>query len=112
MSAKTTATATAKAKKQVSESVSTTIKPLGVCTTCRHLERCLFVKAARQAIWSCDEFDDSGAATAGMARPVLQRKPANFGEGHPEGLCVNCEARNGCTLRKPGVTVVQCESYL
>lgn len=111
MSAKTTPTA-AKAKPQVSESVSTTMKPLGVCSTCRHLDRCLFVKAARQAIWSCDEFDDGGASAAGATRPVMQLKPANLGEGQQEGLCVNCEARTGCTLRKPGVAVVECESYL
>jgi hypothetical protein len=111
MSAKTTATATVKAGKKVGESVSTPIKQLGVCSTCRHLDRCLFVKAARQPIWSCEEFDSSGAATSGAARTLPQPRPVNLGEGQAEGLCVNCEVRTGCALRKPGVTVVECESY-
>ena len=112
MSAKTSVKTAAKAATQLSEYVSTTIKQLGVCTTCRHLERCLFVKAARQAIWECEEFDGTGAAVSSMARPIKQSRPANLGEGQAEGLCMNCEVRTSCTYRKPGVTVVECENYL
>jgi hypothetical protein len=111
MPAKTSATAVAKAGVQLDESVSTQMKKLGVCTTCRHLDRCLFVKAARQPIWSCEEFDDSGAATAGSARPVKQPTPANLGEGQPEGLCADCDVRTDCAKRRPGEVITECADY-
>jgi len=111
MPARTTATAVAKPGQQLGESVSTQLKPLGVCTTCRHLERCLFVKAARQPIWSCEEFDDSGAASADTARPVMQPQPANLGEGQPEGLCADCDVRSDCAKRRPGEAVTECADY-
>ena len=29
-----------------------------ICVTCRHAERCLFLRAAHQPIWTCEEFDE------------------------------------------------------
>lgn len=110
MPVKTAATAVAKAE-QLGESVSTQLKHLGVCTTCRHLDRCLFVKAARQPIWSCEEFDDHGAATADAVRPVKQPKPANLGEGQPAGLCADCDVRSDCAKRRPGEAITECADY-
>jgi len=33
-------------------------QPQGICSTCVHAVRCLFVRAARQPILHCEEFDD------------------------------------------------------
>lgn len=85
---------------------------LGICTTCSHLSRCLFVKAARQPIQFCEEFDDKSqsAQPGAQAQPVL-RLVATDGQGVDPGLCVNCDSRLNCMHRQPGVPMYQCEDY-
>ena len=38
-----------------------------LCSTCRHAERCLFLRAAHQPIWACEEFDDGSERSPGSA---------------------------------------------
>jgi hypothetical protein len=95
-------------------SASTTMRELGICTTCNHVSTCLFSQAARNPVWFCDEFDASNAsASAGKPAAVPVAKPADryFGEAIRVGLCANCDARPGCNYRRPGVTVSECENY-
>jgi len=96
-------------------SYSTPIKEVGICSTCSHQSRCLFFKAARQAIHSCEEFDavplpgeplDPRSAASPYRRPR-----ENAEQGLPVGLCANCDTRLTCMHRRPGIEVLQCEDY-
>lgn len=98
-------------KATLTESVSSPMKELGLCITCRHQNRCLFVKAARQPIWYCDEFDSGNEGEGDAPRAVPPKPAANLGEGQPEGLCADCAERSDCTQRQPGVAVSECADY-
>jgi hypothetical protein len=100
----------------VSDATSTQVKEAGLCVTCRHAPRCLFYKAARQAIWFCDEFDDTQgegktSTSTPMPKNYLDEQPHDLEQGPPPSLCVNCENRMTCMNRKPGETVLECEDY-
>ncbi|MBN2082877.1 hypothetical protein JW859_11830 [bacterium] len=93
---------------------ATPVKPVGICSTCRHQPRCLFFKAARQAIHTCEEFavagaDDEPAAAANGE--LTFTGGVQYGEGQSAGLCVNCETRLTCMHRRPGEQVTECEDY-
>ncbi len=105
--------------KQVSEagqiSYSTPIKEIGICSNCRHRGQCLFLKATRQAIHNCEEFDsvpvpgEAESPETGRSPIRLQRETS--GQGLPVGLCTNCDNRLVCMHRQPGIEVLQCEDY-
>jgi hypothetical protein len=86
-------------------------RELGICLTCSHQPRCLFVRAARRPIMYCDEFDNQSASPAlpdnGQPLPASH----TLGQGPEPGLCVNCEERLGCNHRDPETTVHECEEY-
>ncbi len=102
---------------EVAEVMATSIpvKAVGICSTCRHQARCLFFKAARQAIHTCEEFDDvnqPGDLEASKAiRPANANNGISTGQGKPAGLCTNCDTRLTCMHREPGVMVQECEEY-
>jgi ribosomal protein L37AE/L43A len=98
-----TKTATA----QAVEHVTTAMREQGICSTCRHEPRCLFVKAARQTIWQCEEF-----CAGGDTAPAHHTAPLpSSGEGQPVGLCADCAERGDCSQRQPGVLVTECADY-
>jgi hypothetical protein len=104
-----------KTESKVVTSTSTPMRDLGICATCNHVRTCLFQQASHHPVWYCDEFDDTNSSSASeQPAAVAVPKPADhyFGEAIRVGLCVNCEARTGCSYRKPGVTVVECENYM
>lgn len=85
---------------------------LGICSTCAHQPRCLFVRAARQPIQFCEEFDDrSQAGQPGQQTRPRLRQVATDGQAVDPGICVNCDSRLTCMHRKPGVTMYSCEEY-
>lgn len=96
-------------------SYSTPIKEIGICSNCRHKTQCLFLKATKQAIHNCEEFDsvpvpgEPEAARPDMSPIRLQRESS--GQALPVGLCTNCDHRLKCMHRQPGVEVLQCEDY-
>ena len=84
----------------------------GICVTCRHAPRCLFVKATRRPIQHCEEFDDGGSAAKPGNIPALKvDKGINLEQGQAVGLCANCDTRLTCMHREPGVNVQECEDY-
>ena len=94
--------------------VATPVKPVGICSTCRHRPRCLFFKAARQPIHTCEEFAVAGAGEEPVAADSGQLTYSDgveYGEGQSAGLCVNCETRLTCMHRRPGEPVTECEDY-
>ena len=95
-------------------SVSTPVQPVGICSTCRHQSRCLFFKAARQAIHHCEEFDDANKAgdkANVTGKTIAKPGDVNLEQGQSAGLCTNCDTRLTCMHRKPGETVLKCEDY-
>ncbi|HES58625.1 MAG TPA: hypothetical protein ENO21_04255 [Firmicutes bacterium] len=85
---------------------------LGICSTCRHLPRCLFVKAARQPIQFCEEFDERAEGGEGETVGLAERSQVvTDGQGVDPGICVNCDSRLTCMHRKPGETVYECQDY-
>lgn len=85
---------------------------LGICSTCRHLQRCLFVKAARQPIQFCEEFDERAKEGECETASLPERSQAvSDGQGVDPGICVNCDSRLTCMHRKPGETVYECQDY-
>ena len=86
-------------------------KELGICQTCNHQPRCLFVRAARRPIMFCDEFDNRSAEQTAPA--ACQSRPSGHsaGQGPEPGLCTNCDTRLDCNYREPGTTVHECEEY-
>jgi hypothetical protein len=85
---------------------------LGICSTCRHLPRCLFVKAARQPIQFCEEFDEQARDGEDESASLPERSQAvSDGQGNDPGICVNCDSRLTCMHRKPGETVYECQDY-
>jgi hypothetical protein len=40
----------------------------GICSTCKHAERCLFLKATLEPIWTCEEFDEGVENSAKIGR--------------------------------------------
>lgn len=104
-----------KTETQTMTSTSTPVRELGICETCNHNATCLFLKASRHPVWYCDEFDATNTSVkSDKPAAVSMPKPADhyFGEAIHVGLCANCDSRTGCSYRKPGVTVVECENYL
>ena len=105
-------TATAKPA-VVTESASTPIKQLGICSTCKHVERCLFVRAAHQPIWFCEEFDEQGGEERGSPKKATRQPmaaPVN-GEARSSGICDDCAERSDCEKRIPGEAVTECADY-
>ena len=86
-------------------------KELGICQTCNHLPRCLFVKAARRPIMFCDEFDNKDATHSVSATGQPHPSGGSTGQGPEPGLCVNCDTRLDCSFREPSTTVQECEEY-
>jgi hypothetical protein len=88
---------------------------VGICCTCNYSPDCVYLKAAGQPIWYCDQFDTYvprreisllevlGEAEASAARTVTADPQA--------GLCSDCGARTDCVNRVPGVKKIFCEGY-
>ena len=87
---------------------------VGLCATCDHAKTCLFLQAAHHPVWHCDEFDDGTTSTAkGHGRELSTPSPESYSATTlaEKGLCVTCETRNGCRLRRPGLATQDCNEY-
>lgn len=81
-----------------------------LCSTCIHAERCGNRSTPERPILFCEMFEvlaSTLAVTAAAAREPAGRQDA----GDYKGLCMNCENRRTCTLRKPEGGVWHCEEY-
>jgi hypothetical protein len=87
-------------------------KELGICTTCNCAPECVNLKAAGRPIWFCDQFDAFVPAAAPNPRAAdLSPEPAMATNGGHEGLCQNCDNRQTCINRVPGLAVWNCEEH-
>lgn len=86
-------------------------KITGICSTCDHVEGCLYRFESGLVIWFCEQFENQTSA-----------KPMNFSVGKKLptppveqndylGLCVNCEHREECIHAKTPGGIWQCEEY-
>lgn len=87
----------------------------GICTSCNHADGCGL--RLRGPIWSCEEFDDTGAATS---QPRLAERDARANalvaavaqtRGATLGICSNCEELAICGLPRHEGGVWHCEQY-
>jgi hypothetical protein len=84
----------------------------GICVTCVHRAKCLFLKAARRPIMFCDEFSNEAIGTQQYAPEGEQLVDGhNYEQGPPPSICVNCDNRLTCMHRKPDEPVLECEDY-
>ncbi len=84
---------------------------MGICSTCIHLEDCVHRKNADQAIWFCEDFDDSVAVETRKPEVSTERHKSTPIENGYMGLCVNCDHREYCINAKQAGGVWQCEEY-
>ncbi len=78
-----------------------------LCTTCLHLDDCVYARTGREAVLECEFFDTEGAPEARETAAVTTEP-----EAEPlAGLCANCEHRDDCTLPRPTGGVWHCEEY-
>ena len=81
----------------------------GLCTTCDRDATCTLRSPAAGAVVECSAHADPGTTertkvTLTYAAPAVESVPRS-------GLCVNCDHRECCTLRKPDQVVLCCEEY-
>lgn len=83
-----------------------------LCTTCNHAGTCASRRTSGQAVFFCEEFDASvpAASPAAPSRTAGSPKAARPA-GRQAGLCVNCQAHEGCALPKPEGGIWHCEEY-
>ena len=94
------------AEKLVIEEAEAAATP-DLCTTCLHLDDCVYARTGHEPVLVCEFFETEGAAEMHEAVAVT-------GEAEPEpfaGLCANCEHREDCTLPRPAGGVWHCEEY-
>jgi hypothetical protein len=100
---------------RVSASANATNAAPGICSTCTHAATCLFLRAASNPVWHCDEFSDSAGVTAMREAtvPVTAYTPGPYSvlTMSEEGLCVNCDARSSCKLRRADFPVHDCDEF-
>ncbi len=97
---------------------------LGICSTCNHVDICTSQKNWIGPKIHCEEFDDSSpkkkkshwrsqsdktAPDAGIA-PTTSSNILDEKEVY-KGLCVNCDAREYCTLQTSDQVVWHCEEW-
>jgi hypothetical protein len=85
------------------------IKFGGLCTNCAKLETCTYPSATSET-WFCEEY----SFERGELARAVERAEASKAQELPDlrmGLCVNCELRATCQLRKAEGGVWFCEEY-
>lgn len=93
----------------------------GLCSTCKHSSKCIFMKGALQAVQFCEEYEPGPSrgkrGNQGIApgkRTGLDgacSKGAGGNGSQPLGLCSNCSVRESCVFPKPESGVWHCEEY-
>jgi len=84
----------------------------GLCTTCNHARNCSYIRNSSQPVVFCEEFEC-------FTPPVVEETvdaPAPTVEDmrtwdEYKGLCVNCDMRETCAIRKPETGIWHCEEY-
>ena len=84
-----------------------------LCSTCNHAEACGHRSTPDRPIFYCENFDAFVpiAPRPPRATTVDSRSAGVLSAGRRQGLCVNCENRDTCTMPKPEGGVWHCEEY-
>jgi hypothetical protein len=87
--------------------------PPGLCQTCDHASTCGYIRNAEQPVMFCEEFDSSTlpmVADAQLEAPAPTAADMRLWDEY-KGLCVNCDMRETCAIRKPETGIWHCEEY-
>ncbi len=87
--------------------------PSGLCQTCDHASTCGYIRNAEQPVMFCEEFDSSAlpmVADAQLEAPAPTAADMRLWDEY-KGLCVNCDMRETCAIRKPETGIWHCEEY-
>ena len=97
------------------EGIKGSLKQVGICSTCNHLEECTSKKNWRGPVFFCEEFDDYLPPKEILLSKKVEVDSDAFrieNEANEySGLCVNCEHRKTCTFPKSEGGVWHCEEY-
>ena len=87
--------------------------PQGLCQTCDHAPTCGYIRETEQPVVFCEEFDSSALPMVADAQPEAAAPTAADMRLWDEykGLCVNCDMRETCAIRKPETGIWHCEEY-
>ena len=85
------------------------VQSIGICTTCNHIDDCLFRLRNGRPVWFCEEFDNYVEPMFAVLPEETRVEPN--GRVKFMGLCLNCEDRLTCTYPKPDGGVWRCEEY-
>jgi hypothetical protein len=89
----------------------------GLCSVCKCAPDCTYPRDPDHMVIQCEEFDGIeplSARATGKHRspPALSHADRDKGAAKFNGLCSNCENREGCVFPKPEGGVWHCEEYL
>ncbi len=86
--------------------------PQGLCQTCNHARGCAYIRNTSQPVLFCEEFDNFTPpiveVSAEASAPTVE--DMNTWDEY-KGLCVNCDMRETCAIRKPETGIWHCEEY-
>jgi len=96
--------------RRVAQGPSATGPYRDLCSTCSHAETCGNRSTPDRPILFCEMVEVLAPPLA--VTPAAARQPTDRqNEGDYKGLCMNCENRRTCMLRKPEGGVWHCEEY-
>jgi len=87
--------------------------PQGLCQTCDHASACGYIRNPEQPVVFCEEFDSTTlpmVADAPSEAPAPTAADMRLWDEY-KGLCVNCDMRETCAIRKPETGIWHCEEY-
>jgi hypothetical protein len=86
-----------------------------LCLKCLHTSICIIRTTSESAIFYCEEYlgNENLKVPAGSPVHLSQAMETGGIENSTAalGLCVDCDNRETCTLRGPGICVWHCEEY-
>jgi hypothetical protein len=88
------------------------VKPEGLCSTCNHARSCSYVRNPGQPVIFCEEFDSfmPPVVEAAVESPAPTIEDLKTWDEY-KGLCVNCDQRENCAIRRPETGIWHCEEY-
>lgn len=87
--------------------------PEGLCTTCNHARNCAYIRNTELPVLFCEEFDcytPPAIEEEQIEAPGPTAADMRLWDEY-KGLCVNCDQRETCAIRKPETGIWHCEEY-
>lgn len=84
---------------------------IGICTTCKHKESCVYLQNSVEPVYHCEEFYQEEAAAI-TTEPEVSTEAEDVDEVvEYKGLCKNCDHRMTCVYSKSESGIWNCEEY-